>query len=58
MKNVTRLSKLIFALKMADSVSQAKRLIEQGAVEIDGEKITTDKEVVWKNKDGDYEDFM
>lgn len=51
MKDVTRLSKLIFALKMADSVSQAKRLIKQGAVEIDGEKVIIDKEVYWEDDD-------
>lgn len=35
-----KLAKLLFETRLAKSISEAKRLIEQGAVEIDGIKIT------------------
>src|SRR5207248_10516427 len=42
---------LVMLTKIPPSKSEAKRLIEQGGVEIDGQKITDPKNVV-KSKDG------
>lgn len=50
-KNKMTLEYLLMDVKMVSSKSEARRLIEQGAVEIDEEKITDPKEII-ETKEG------
>ena len=42
-----RVSHFLVNIELAKSVAEAKRLIKQGAVEIDGRKITKDESVLF-----------
>jgi len=55
-------SGLIYELKLADSRSEAKRLISQGAIEVDGKRISSDMKIVhgdaMTNGEGNEEELI
>jgi len=53
-KDVTRMSKLLVSFDMAPSVSEASRLIQSGAVTLNGEKVTDVRSEIDFSSRGDY----